>query len=364
MRFRIIRSHYFMIFLIWLLTFIIKVKYNGLILGFDYGLYHPDGSLYTFRSLTYLGKSELQSGLEVSNWYASHATKGNIFSPESLFFENNGNWAQYSLRIIYPLLSIPFVYLFGIPGMLLIPALSFLLFLIVIIRLANHYMVPGIGLLLAIFFTFSTTLNRWMFANVSDGFLVAVMSLFLYVVITNQSLKLENTATLAAIAFSTFTRFCLVMWLAISIFYILKRRFRKSILIGFFSILFSIPVFMHPFKHAVLPGYESDSSISKFLYFPLSIAKSTFYEFAELLVLDKVLLAILLAGLYFALKMKFRESSQMFLIVLIGLFSQGAINGVIGVNFRYELPILPFLAWVILDYSSFYKNKLTIAPLS
>ena len=153
-----------------------------------------------------------------------------------------------------------------------------------------------------------------------------------------------------------------VVSFAVSIFFFLKRRFHQSILIGFFSILFTVPVFMHPFKHAVLPGYQSNSSISKIFYFPFSFVKSTFYEFAQLLVLDKVLLAILIAGLYCALKLNFRESSQMFLIVLIGLFSQGAINGVIGVNFRYELPILPFLAWVILDYSSFYKNKLTIAP--
>ena len=50
-----------------------KFKYNGLIYGLDFGLFHPDGKLYTFKTLTLLGKSELEAGALVSDWYSTHA---------------------------------------------------------------------------------------------------------------------------------------------------------------------------------------------------------------------------------------------------------------------------------------------------
>jgi hypothetical protein len=34
---------------------------------------------------------------------------------------------------------------------------------------------------------------------------------------------------------------------------------------------------------------------------------------------------------------------------LISLWFTGAINGVIGVNFRYQLPIIPFAIWVVAE---------------
>ena len=56
-----------LVILFWLVDLISKLKYNGLIYGFDYGLYHPDGSLYTFRTLNLMGHSQLDSGQMVSD---------------------------------------------------------------------------------------------------------------------------------------------------------------------------------------------------------------------------------------------------------------------------------------------------------
>jgi len=42
-------------------------------------------------------------------------------------------------------------------------------------------------------------------------------------------------------------------------------------------------------------------------------------------------------------------SSQMFLAALIAVWLTGAINGVLGVNFRYQLPVIPIMLWALVD---------------
>jgi len=41
------------------------------------------------------------------------------------------------------------------------------------------------------------------------------------------------------------------------------------------------------------------------------------------------------------------ETSLRFIMILIATWSIGALNGSIGVNFRYQLPVLPFACAVI-----------------
>ena len=36
--------------------------------------------------------------------------------------------------------------------------------------------------------------------------------------------------------------------------------------------------------------------------------------------------------------------------VAVGVLSIGFINGTVGVNFRYQLPVIVFLAWAIFEY--------------
>ena len=113
----------------WAISVIARLKFNGLAYGFDYGLYQPDGMHYTFRTLTFLGNSDLVSAQMVSDWYSTHGFKISQINPSDLLPENNRVWGVISPRILYPVLSVPFVALLGIPGMLAIPALSFLILL-------------------------------------------------------------------------------------------------------------------------------------------------------------------------------------------------------------------------------------------
>jgi hypothetical protein len=36
--------------------------------------------------------------------------------------------------------------------------------------------------------------------------------------------------------------------------------------------------------------------------------------------------------------------------VFIGVLAIGFINGTLGVNFRYQLPLIPFMAWSLIHY--------------
>jgi hypothetical protein len=44
-----------------------------------------------------------------------------------------------------------------------------------------------------------------------------------------------------------------------------------------------------------------------------------------------------------------KVSSRLYLATLCSLLIVGAINGTVGVNLRYQLPVIPFLAYAILD---------------
>ena len=109
-----------------LVTIISKLYFlNGFSFGLDYGLFHPDGMLYSFKSLSVLGESQASAGKMVSDFYLTNSSSRGFISPESLYFENNSNWQIFNLRVLYPFLSAPFVYVFGLWGMLVVPVLSF-----------------------------------------------------------------------------------------------------------------------------------------------------------------------------------------------------------------------------------------------
>jgi hypothetical protein len=103
--------------------------------------------------------------------------------------------------------------------------------------------------------------------------------------------------------------------------------------------------------NAVLPGTEPAGLASKILGIFSSLFKITFWEVAQLTILDRVLLAMLMLALAISV-LTWREiNSQYYLAVLLSVLFIGAVNGTVGVNFRYQLPILGFMAWVLISNS-------------
>jgi hypothetical protein len=94
--------------------------------------------------------------------------------------------------------------------------------------------------------------------------------------------------------------------------------------------------------------------------FPITFLKIFIIEMAELAALDRVLLVVILLGTVFSLIRINKFESKLFFAVFCGVFSLGAINGVLGVNFRYQLPLIPFATACIIRFIEFQKDKVHI----
>jgi len=338
-----------LVILFWLVDLISKLKYNGLIYGFDYGLYHPDGSLYTFRTLNLMGHSQLDSGQMVSDWYANHAYKMKEIDPSSLFYDINSQWDRYLPRILYPLLSIPFVSIFGISGMLFIPALSMLVLMLTIYFVAVKLERKWLGVSLAIALSLSLTVNRWMFINTTDSLLTGLTALIIPFLLTKKTNRMWWLGILSLILLTSLTRVSFFIWIPIALVLFFNGRRRDSLIIFISSLLDFLPSIYRNTSSAILPNESSNSAVEKLLAFPKSLIRVAYYEIAELAVLDRLLLILLAITFVLAIKNFGRLSSQYFLCVLAGLWFTGAVNGTPGVNFRYQLPVLAFLVWGLLD---------------
>ena len=101
---------YWFVLALGLIAIAAKYKYNGLVFGFDYGIYQPDGKYYTYMALDFINNDPKQSAQSVVNWYATHGYKGNIFQISDLIPETSPVYQFISHRVLYPILSIPFVY--------------------------------------------------------------------------------------------------------------------------------------------------------------------------------------------------------------------------------------------------------------
>lgn len=336
----------------WVISVIARLKFNGLAYGFDYGLYQPDGMHYTFRTLTFLGNSDLVSAQMVSDWYANHGFKISQIIPSDLLPENNRVWGVVSPRILYPLLSVPFVALFGIPGMLAIPALSFLILLFTIYLIGRKYNQRGLAMTMALLLTASVTTTRWMISNCTDALLVGITCLAVLILISEIS-ETKKVIWLSAIGvLGVITRFSLPVWIAIALVMCSYRKFKGAFILAFTTSIATIPTYLAQPNDAVLPGTQNLTGFGKLLILPVSFVKVAFVEIAQLAALDRILLFFLISASGIAF-LKWREvENRYLLIVSFAVFSIGAINGVFGVNFRYQLPMIPFMAWTLLAAAS------------
>jgi len=326
-----------------------KLRFNGLILNFDYGIYQPDGSHYTYRTLTFLGVDSNLAAKEVVDWYRIHGIKNNSFDVNLLSPENKQVWGLVAPRILYSLLSIPFVYILGIAGMMVIPILSFIVLIWAIFRLSEIYNQQYMGILLVIGLTTSPTVLRWMIANITDSLLTGLFSIAMLLFLRDSSGKAWYFSLASLILLTSSTRFSLPIWIAISLVYLISGRRKCAVFILLTSIIAFIPTYLFMPSNAILPANVEFSGFQKSIQLFFSFFKVGFIETAQLAALDRILLSILTFALIASL-LNFRQfPSQVFLAVLMSVWLIGAINGTLGVNFRYQLPIIPFTCWTIIS---------------
>jgi hypothetical protein len=325
-------------------TIIAKIFFlTGTVFNLDYGLFHPDGMLYSFKTLTLVGYTQNLAGVEVSRFYFQNAVGSPEILPQSLFFDNNSNWAIFQLRILYPILSTPFVHIFGLWGMLAIPIFSFaILWSFTTVKLKEN---QRLAVVVLIALSASTTVSRWMFSNTSDPLLVGLLTIYIWFLP-----KFINSSKWVLIIFNgTFvlatglTRFSLLLWLGVALYFFLVRDRIAATGVAVFAVAVFLPNLLVNFYEAVLPTYGSSPWYEKLMQFPLSLIKMHAVEAGQLFVLDRIFLIAICYVFWLALR-DFKTSSAMLLIIItLSLIITASLNGVLGVNFRYHLPLLPFV---------------------
>jgi len=328
-----------------------RLFFNGLVFRFDYGLYQPDGAHYTFRTLLFLGHSQIEAANLVVDWYKKFSVDTKGLKVSDLLPSTNPLWNLSVPRFIYPALSMLPVYLLGIPGMLVIPILSLLALVLVVQIIASKLDKSGIGLLINFLLLTSPTLLRWMICNCTDALLTGLFAITTYVYQCETSTRKKTFFIGILIFLTSFTRFCLPIWIAFfAIDFFITRAKWKIVKFSLFAFFMSLPaILLQPNgASALLPERNGQSLLNKLLYLPISFAKVGFIETAELAALDRLLLLGILLGIYFSCK-NFKDSdSKLFFATAFAVWTIGALNGVMGVNFRYQLPLIPVLAVLLL----------------
>jgi hypothetical protein len=241
----------------------------------------------------------------------------------------------------------PFVWLIGAPGMLFVPILSFLVLCVLALKFAQKYNSHIFALFLVFSISLSPTISRWMISNVTDSLVSVLFAITAYIISLRLARWREITLIVFLVVCSSITRFCLPIWLAIAIVWFVNRRRNDGVLLAAFSSLLSIPTFLYAPDNALLPGSNPVTIWEKISGLGISFIRVGFYEVAELAALDRVLLALLLIAIIASFRFLKMVESQYFLSVLLSVWAIGAINGTVGVNFRYQMPVLGFMFWVL-----------------
>lgn len=335
--------------ILWLVAVVSRLMFNGSILGFDYAIYQPDGANYTFRTLSFLYEDPLKAANEVSEWYALNGFKHNIIDPLTLLPENSPVWHLSAPRIVYPLLSLPFVAILGIHGMLVIPTLALLGTFLIVHQISKTLMRPELGLLFSIGIATSSSVSRWFVANLTDSLLAFLVGLVIVIELKVKKLWLWIVMVTIIVLLASATRFSVPIFLSLGLGYLLAKEVPKAITLLLSGLLGGIPLLFFNSSSAILPGSESDSLLKKVLDLPLQSIKVLVVESGQLVVLDRIFFFLVLFSLFCAFQLRNRVGI-LTIAVFIGVLAIGFINGTLGVNFRYQLPLIPFMAWSFIEY--------------
>jgi hypothetical protein len=158
------------------------------------------------------------------------------------------------------------------------------------------------------------------------------------------------------IILTSITRFATPIWLALAFVDFVNGKRIRSVVISVTALISTIPTFLTQPSNSVLPREGELTTIEKLIALPESFLKILFFEVAQLAVLDRLLLVILALAFILSIKSIKSETSLRFLVVLLSVWAIGAINGSIGVNFRYQLPVVTFACAAIIANSDTLRN--------
>lgn len=135
-------------------------------------LFPPDSGYYTVMTLRDLGYS-------VPHAVARTNTYTNFPVTNSMFTDANPTWLLVRSRVLYPLLCAPFVAALGLKyGMLMVPAVSVLVFLFFTGRTLQRLYGPFVALVVTFFVSLGYVLTQELFFATTDLLALAFLAVF------------------------------------------------------------------------------------------------------------------------------------------------------------------------------------------
>ena len=232
--------------------------------------------------------------------------------------------------------------------MLAIPALSFLGMLFVLLEIGFALKRVRLALILIFFISISLTVTRWMFINTTDSLFAVLATLSTYLLIkwrpSRRIFLLQFTLVLLMV--STRVAAFYVLPLIVMLYFKSKKQAMVLFLLAAVS---SVPLFLSNIQSTIAITNSSGDLNEKILVFVTNSIRLIFIEMGQLIVLDRILFAILISGIFLAFRNLHRDSSRFLLLSVCSTYFMSILNGTIGVNFRFQLTIIGALAWVLLE---------------
>jgi hypothetical protein len=399
---------------LWAIAVAGRILWQGDVYGLNYRTLHGDGACYSVMAFDFAG-DPVGGRRQIVDAYAAADIP-------IIDLNSDAPCLNYRLqsRVLYPLLSIPFVKVLGLNGMLVVPALSWLAAVVVpaILLMRRGYFLGALAAgSLAIV---STSVARWSVADITDALLMGLAALMLLVLpLTGKPIGRWRLAGFGLlIVMAALTRQSWPFWIALVVTPWIACGFirRKDparprnawrnewlpvVLVGVPVTLVSYlgvslvlgeqngPYVLNTVKGAIVaapipvtaetvtttpgpaetvtttpgpaetvtttPGPAETTStvpvpaetvkppLLETLKFAVSMMQAVLVvEAGQLLVLDRGLVLLLVLALLSSWLSRRWSASYAFLGVLFSTVFLGAVNSTVGVNFRFQLPVVPF----------------------
>jgi hypothetical protein len=187
-----------------------------------------------------------------------------------------------------------------------------------------------------------------MFINTTDSLFVFLASLSTYLLVKwNPGRKWFFVQLLLLVAMSS-TRVAIFHWIPICLVLFLKNR-KQAMLLGLFSVSLFAPLLRSNIVGTIGASSNQGSLFHQAQSFFRDAVKVLVVEFGQLLILDRVLLFLVVLTFVASIINLKNDSSKYFLALLFSTLLMSILNGTAGVNFRFELPILASLTWVLIE---------------
>lgn len=302
----------------WIISVASRIIKSGYVYGLNFELFQPDGGNY------------LKLTQDFSNF---------DFQTSSVY-----SWT----RPLYPILSVPFYELVGINGMLVIPSLS-LLFIGILFQYVSKVKKDRVVLLFCfLVITSSSTVLRWSVADLTDSLHLTMFALCAVGLYRNWTFK----TLLIVVLLGALARPMGPIWTALFLPFISGNHGKKRREFVFLTITPTLLFLINTLLMIKFGGFapSSKSLMQQVIEIPLNFLKLIFVEFGQIAVLDRVLFYSVIATLVLAITDKSDKWTRAHLYITIASFLVSAWIGVLGVNFRYQLPMLVSGSLVTLNF--------------